>query len=200
MTKSKTNKNTQEQSASPAVEQEMQEPKAPVEPDADPRDLELADLKNQLVRLQADFDNHRKRQARERQDTIQQALADFMLELLPVLDNLDRGRNVALEHHADQAIKDGFEMIISQLNGLLERFSLVPVKETVGKPFDPNAAEAVSYLPSEEHPEGIVIAETRRGYWLHGRLLRAAQVVVSSGSVQTQGSDTEQTVEFTAEG
>jgi len=107
-----------------------------------------------------------------------------MLELLPVLDNLGRGREVAAQHHADQAIRDGFEMIISQLTGVLTRFGLAPVEDVVGKPFDPNTAEAVSYLPSPDQPEGMVLAETRRGYRLHGRLLRAAQVVVSSGPAQ----------------
>ncbi len=168
--------------ALPGSEQPPEPETMPEQPAADAAaENEALDLKNQLLRLQADFENHRKRMARERQETTQQALASFMIELLPVLDNLNRGREVALRQSSDKAILDGFDMIITQLTGVLERFSLTPVGETLGNPFDHNTSEALNYIPSEEYPEGIVLAETRRGYLLHGRLLRAAQVIVSSG-------------------
>ncbi len=175
MTKPKAHKPPNEKAPeTPANEQ-------PPAPEPDPREQELADLKAKLLRLHADFDNHRKRLLRERQDMALQAHADLMLELLPVLDNLDRGREVAAQRHADQAIRDGFEMIISQLDGILSRFGLSKIDDLTGKPFDPNVAEAVSYPSSPDKLEGTVIAETRRGYLLHGKLLRAAQTVVSSG-------------------
>lgn len=189
MTKSKLPKNhpenpsqTSTPAAPPASEPVLAQSPAP--PEGDPRDREFADLKDKFLRLQADFENYRKRLLRERQEMAHQALADFMIELLPVLDNLTRGQEVAAQHHADQAICDGFAKIIAQLKGILAKFGLIPIENTVGKPFDPNTAEAVSFLPSPDQPEGIVLTETRCGYRLHGRLLRPAQVVVSSGPAQ----------------
>ena len=150
--------------------------------DAPPADKELWD---RLVRLQADFDNYRKRMAKERQEVFHRAMESLMEELLPVLDHFELGLETAERQEGNAALVDGFRMIHRQLLTTLERFGLAPF-ETAGEPFDPHCHEAVNHLPSQEIPENAVLAQTRRGYRLGDRLLRAAQVVVSSGPPQDE--------------
>ncbi|MBN1674143.1 MAG: nucleotide exchange factor GrpE [Kiritimatiellae bacterium] len=160
----------------PPAQKEAQPPQG--ETGQEPEDIEA--LKNRLLRLQADFDNFRKRTLREKDELYQRANEDIMLELLPVLDHLELGLQAAREHHAAPAFVEGLQMVGDQLLGALKKFGLTPI-ETDCRPFDPEEHEAVSYLPSPERAEGQILVETRKGYRLGQRLLRAAQVVVSSG-------------------
>lgn len=141
---------------------------------------ELSKLKDRLLRLQADFDNFRKRTLREKTELFDSANQALMLELLPVLDHLLLGIKTASDHQADPAFREGLELILDQLQEVLSKFGLIPI-ETEGQPFDPNRCEAVNTLPSESEPEGTVLASVRRGYMLRNKLLRPAQVIVSSG-------------------
>lgn len=152
----------------------------PPPPAEDSAAAELARLKEQMLRLQADFENHRRRVERERAEVYQRANEDLMTELLVVLDHFELGLKTAEKHDTDKSVMDGFRMVSDQLMAALARFGLQPV-DAEGRDFDPHRHEAVTHVPSEEHPENVVIAQTRRGYMLGDRLLRAAQVVVSSG-------------------
>jgi molecular chaperone GrpE len=136
-------------------------------------------LRIQLMRLRADFDNFRKRQVRERADWIIRANEDLFLELLPVLDHYEMGLKSAKEHHTDNSVIEGFKLVYNQLIDLLEKFNVTPV-DAVGEAFDPHKHEALTHMPSDK-PAETVIEQVRRGYLLGDRLLRAAQVVVSSG-------------------
>jgi molecular chaperone GrpE len=140
----------------------------------------LAQLQDRLLRLQADFDNFRKRTLREKNELFDSANQALMLELLPVLDHLQLGIQAASAHQADPAFRDGLALIFDQLMGVLSKFGLSPI-ETEKQVFDPNRFEAVNTLPSATEPEGIVLAVVRRGYMLRNKLLRPAQVIVSSG-------------------
>ena len=167
-------KPAQPEPVAPQPAAEAPAPAAPTQPSAE------AQLKDQLLRLQADFDNFRKRTARDRLETQQQAAAQLIAALLPALDHFQLGLKNAQVHAQDANIVTGFQMIYTQL---LEAFTqaglaALPVE---GQPFDPNMHEAVTTVPSEEHPEGTVITEVRRGYTLGGKLLRPAQVIVSRG-------------------
>lgn len=142
---------------------------------------ELAQLKDRLLRLQADFDNFRKRTLREKTELFDSANQALMLELLPVLDHLHLGIKAAADQQADPAFREGLTMIFDQLQEVLSKFGLSPI-ETEGQAFDPNRFEAVNTLPSESEPEGTVLASVRRGYMLRNKLLRPAQVIVSSGA------------------
>lgn len=126
-----------------------------------------------LRRLKAEFENSRKRQERERTRIQESASERIILELLPILDNLDR----ALEHEGD--IREGVRATRDQLSETLAREGLIPV-DSDGEPFDPNLHEAVMSQPSEEHEEGTVIQTFQQGYVLNGRSIRAAKVVVSA--------------------
>ncbi len=157
---------------------------------------ELARAKDRLLRLQADFDNYRKRQARDRADWIRQANADLIEALLPVLDQTDRALE-ALSQKADEASKpwlDGFEIVRKSFLQALAKFGAEPIASPVGKPLDPTTAEAVSTLTTGRAAPGEVVFETRKGYRLGGRVLRAAQVVVEAepeGDAPAAGADKE---------
>ncbi|MFC1467128.1 nucleotide exchange factor GrpE [Verrucomicrobiota bacterium] len=138
-------------------------------------------LKLQFMRLQADFDNYRKRVARERTELYTRANQDLIEELLPVVDHYEMGLENAEKHEAEQSVLNGFKMVYDQMQGVLKKYNVTAV-ESIGKEFDPHTQEAVSHLPSAEYAENVVMAQVRCGYMIGDKLLRAAQVVVSSGN------------------
>jgi len=140
----------------------------------------LAQLQDRFLRLQADFDNFRKRTLREKNELFDSANQALMLELLPVLDHLQLGIQAASAHQADPAFQEGLTMLFDQLIGALTKFGLSPI-ETEKQVFDPNRFEAVTTQPSADQPEGMVLLKVRSGYMLRNKLLRPAQVFVSSG-------------------
>jgi len=141
---------------------------------------EIDQHKDQLLRLRADFDNFRKRALREKNEIYETANEALMLELLPVIDHLQLAVKSAREHKADEAFLKGLELIADQQMDVLARYGLEPFS-SLKQPFDPNLHEAVSCLPSETEPEGVIIAESRQGYRFKNKILRPAQVVVSAG-------------------
>jgi molecular chaperone GrpE len=137
-------------------------------------------LRDQFVRLQADFANFRNRTQRERVELYQRANEDLLLEILPVLDHYEMGLQTAEQHDADQAVTDGFKLVFDQFQNVLNKFNLTPI-EAVGEEFDPHKHEALTHMPSDEYAAEICSNQVRRGYMFGDKLLRAAQVVVSSG-------------------
>ncbi len=163
---------------------EVLEPETVEEPvDVDPLTSiqeENATLQDRLLRLQADFENFRKRTQRERSELYVRANEDLVEQLLPVLDTFELGMANAEKSGADSSILEGFALVHQQTLATLERFGLEPLNAE-GEPFDPHHHEAITHMPSADVAADSVIAQTRRGYRLGDRLLRAAQVVVSSG-------------------
>jgi len=143
-------------------------------------DVERAGAVDRLMRLQADFENYRKRMVRERAEVIRAANEDLMNELLPVLDHFDLALSAATNVAVPDAMTEGVRMVREQLLATLGKFGLEPI-DADGQPFDPAHHEAISHLPSDTVPENAVLAQTRRGYRLGEKLLRPVQVVVSSG-------------------
>ncbi|MCU0857843.1 MAG: nucleotide exchange factor GrpE [Pontiellaceae bacterium] len=137
-------------------------------------------LKNQLLRLQADFDNFRKRTQRERNELFLFANESLFLEMLPVIDHFEMGFKSADAHQADNSVTEGFRIVYNQLLDVLKKFN-VTAMDTVGEIFNPHRHEAVLHMPSDK-PAETVIEQVRRGYLLGEKLLRAAQVIVSSGT------------------
>lgn len=142
---------------------------------------ELETLKDRHLRLQADFENFRRRTHRERAEAQARAHEELMRNLVPVLDHFEIGLRSAAEHGADASILSGFELVQNELMRVLERAGLVAVEARPGDPFDPHLHEAVTHAPSDQHPPDTVLQQTRRGYRLGPVLIRPAQVVVSSG-------------------
>ena len=140
-------------------------------------------LRDQFVRLQADFANFRNRTQRERIELYQRANEDILLEILPVLDHYEMGLQTAEQHHADQAVMDGFKLVYDQFQNVLNKFNLKAI-DAVGEVFDPHKHEALTHMPSDEFPAEVCSNQIRRGYLFGDKLLRAAQVVVSSGPAE----------------
>ena len=140
-------------------------------------------LRDQFVRLQADFANFRNRTQRERVELYQRANEDLLLEILPVMDHYEMGLQTAEQQDTDPAVLDGFKLVYDQFQNVLNKFNLTPI-EAVGEAFDPHKHEALTHMASEEYPAEVCSAQVRRGYLFGDKLLRAAQVVVSSGPVE----------------
>jgi molecular chaperone GrpE len=131
-------------------------------------------LYDRLARLQAEFDNFRKRQAKENQDFRDYALNNAILGLLPIVDSFDR----ALQAKEGPEFRKGVELINRQFHDALTKLGVEPISAT-GQPFDPNLHQAVQTVESEDVPENHVVDEFQRGYRLKGRLLRPAMVTVA---------------------
>ena len=138
------------------------------------RDEYLADVK----RLAADFDNYRKRAAREQQSLVARAHERLVKDLLPVLDDLERALEAA-EQHEEAKLEDGVRLVHRELRGTLEKEGLVEI-ETDGE-FDPHVHEALLSQPSDED-DGAIVQVIQKGYRLGDRVLRPARVVISQGA------------------
>jgi molecular chaperone GrpE len=142
---------------------------------------ERDDMQDRLLRLQAEFDNYRKRMDRERRDLGDHFAAELLAEFLPVLDDVERAQRAA-DAIADPVLashRQGLDLIQKQFLELLKRRNVSPI-EAEGADFDPNLHQAVGQEVSDEHREGEVIDDLRRGYQLGDRLLRPSMVKVAT--------------------
>jgi len=135
-------------------------------------------LLDRLARLQAEFDNARKREARERQDSRDYAVSSTVEPFLGVMDNFQLA--LRAEGSAEQ-LRSGVELILKQMEDALRNLSVVPV-EAVGAQFDPRVHEALGSIETKEHPDHQVLEEIRRGYKLREKLLRPALVKIAVNS------------------
>lgn len=144
----------------------------------DPVSAELAETKDKLLRLAAEFENFKKRRIRERDEQQKYANERVLKELLPVLDNLERALDSARQAGQAANLVTGLDLVIHEFLRVLSREGVEPVL-AVGRPFDPAYQEALQSLETTESDPGTVVAEILRGYTLHGRVLRAGLVVVA---------------------
>ena len=142
---------------------------------------EAAEMKMRWLRSVADMENFRKRIAREKQDIIRNAAANVIESLLPVLDNMKLGLQAAENHPEAKDVVVGFKMVDDQLKSSLQEQGLEEIIPD-GEPFDPKLHECISHQTSEDIEEGKVMQTVRAGYRLNEKLIRAASVIVSSGS------------------
>lgn len=135
---------------------------------------------DRLLRTTADFDNYKKRAAREKQDAIKFANENLIGKLIPVLDALDMALTATqnAKNEANQSLQAGISMVYQQLKSVLSEAGLEEIN-AAGKPFDPNLHEAVSQKETADVPEDHVAEQMRKGYKLRDRLLRPASVVVA---------------------
>jgi molecular chaperone GrpE len=133
-----------------------------------------------LLRTTADFDNFKKRVAREKQEAIRYANEALLQKLVPLLDNFEMALAAIQQQQNDsaQSLRAGIQMVHQQFKTVLADAGLEEI-EALGKPFDPNLHEAVSQAETADVPEGQVLQQLRRGYRLRDRLLRPASVVVA---------------------
>jgi molecular chaperone GrpE len=135
-----------------------------------------------LQRMQAEFDNYRKRARREIAEASEAARGSLLRDFLPVLDNLSRALDAA-EHHEEGKVLNGVKLTESIFLDLLSREG-VQVVDPLGQSFDPALHEAMAYQPADQ-PEGTVIAVVEKGYLRNDRVLRPAKVAVSAGAAES---------------
>ncbi len=148
-------------------------------------------LKNQYVRIAADFDNFRKRQSRDQDDLKVQLICKSLSAILPIVDNFERARQqLKPESEEAQTLHRSYQGLYKQLVEVLKQQGVAPMR-VLGQQFDPNLHEAVLKEPSEKENEDIIIEELQRGYHLDGKVLRHALVKVSMGPGPTKNSQEE---------
>ena len=158
---------------------------------------ELEQLNNRHIRLQADFENHRRRTLMERQDTLQYGHQNVVKDLLGTVDNLDRAMEHASQSDAGdfESMLQGIELVRRELLGALVKYGVSEI-EAKGQIFDPKVHEALAQLEDETVPAGTVVEIIQKGYQLRDRMLRPARVVVSrqpdEGSKQAEGQPEDQ--------
>ena len=144
-------------------------------PEPDEQKKAFIELKDQFLRLAADFENFKRRTFQERESVIALANERFVIDLLEVVDNFDR----ALKSD-DSHLREGVEQIRQLFNAQLLRYGIIPM-DSLNKPFNPMEHEAIAHVASGE-PEGTVIDEVTRGYRMNEKVIRHAKVAVSKGN------------------
>lgn len=140
--------------------------------------VERDELKELLLRRQAEFDNFRKRTERERSEYLQYAGMELVRDMLPVLDDFDRALKTEC---SSPEYARGVEMIYNRMYETLKKMGLEPV-ESVGRPFDPHMHQAVERVETKDAEDGTILAEFQRGYLFKGKMLRPSMVKVAAGS------------------
>jgi len=139
------------------------------------KEEKIAELNNQLLRLQADFINFRKRSEKEKESSIKYGVESFACDLLPVLDNFQRALN---NENNEDAFYQGMKLIEQQLTNILNNYSITEI-DCLGKEFDPNYHHAVVMEESADFQEGMVIEVLQKGYILNDKVIRPSMVKVS---------------------
>ncbi len=142
---------------------------------------ELSDSRDRALRTQAESDNIRKRMRREMDDERKYATLPLLGELLPVVDNVSRALEAAEKVHAESPVVEGFKMVAQQLSNVLERNNCVRIP-ALHQPFNPHLHQAIAQQPSNEFPPNTVVGVAQEGYQVHDRVLRPAQVLVSTAA------------------
>ena len=187
-----TAKNSDTEKSTDGIEEELREvPETPVDETEtgqlsdDPVDmLEAArqaaiEARQDMLRMQADMENLRKRLIREQEKARRRTLERFMGDLLPVRDSLERGLEAAADPSATvESLREGKQLIMKMLSKAMGDHGLQTI-DPAGEAFNPEKHEAMTMLPSAEHDENTVIDVLEKGYQLHDRLIRPAKVVVS---------------------
>ncbi len=144
---------------------------------------------DRFLRVSAEFENYKKRSAREMADFKKFANESLIKELLSVVDNLERAINSsANDEYVNSSVVEGVNMTLKEILKIFEKYSVKPI-ESLGKTFDPNFHQAISQEETEEHPENTVLKEFNKGYLMHERLIRPSLVVVSKAKVKSGNDD-----------
>ncbi len=143
---------------------------------------QVADANDQVLRIQAEMQNVRRRVERDIENAHKYALDKFSADLLPVVDNLERALSaISVDDESQKAVAEGIELTLKSFVDVLSRFKIEPV-DPAGQPFDANLHQAVSMVPNPDLEPNTVMDVFQKGYTLNGRLIRPAMVVVSQGS------------------
>ena len=170
----------------PTTEEEMAQAETAVEEQQtqEPEETlsaEVAEAKDKYLRLYSEFENFRRRNAKERLELVKTASSDLIEQLLPVLDDFERAREANQSQEDPQAIKEGFDLIHNKLFKSLEAKGLKVMDTAKGTDFDTEMHEAVTRFPVEEEPlKGKIIDTAEKGYYLADKVIRFAKVVIGA--------------------
>lgn len=143
-------------------------------------EAELSEMKDKYLRLYSEFDNYKRRTAKERIDLAKTANQEMIVALLPVVDDFERARQSMQNAQDIESVKAGVELIFNKLAAILQQKGLTPMEAT-GQPFDAEIHEAITQIPApDESLKGKVIDEVEKGYYLNDKVVRFAKVVIGA--------------------
>ncbi len=143
------------------------------------KDAALAEANDKFLRVCAEYDNFRKRSAKEREGIYADSCAEVLTQILPILDNLERAAQYNTADVAESAVGKGLEMVLKSFSETLSKLGVTEI-ETLGKPFDPNLHNAVMHVDDEQYGENEVVEVLMKGYIKGDRVLRYAMVKVAN--------------------
>ncbi|NNK84815.1 MAG: nucleotide exchange factor GrpE [Desulfobacterales bacterium] len=147
---------------------------------------ETRETYERFLRISAEFENYKKRSAREMDDFRKFANQSLIKEMLAVVDNLERALTSSNGNSSvDKCMTDGVNLTLREILKVFEKFNVKPI-ESIGQPFDPNFHQAMMQEETDDYPENTVITELQKGYMIHDRLLRPSMVVVASSKAKTE--------------
>ena len=148
---------------------------------------EAKEAYDRFLRVSAEFENYKKRSAREMDDFRKYANQSLIKEMLAVVDNLERALNSSNGNSSiDKCMADGVNLTLKEILKVFEKFNVKPI-ESIGQPFDPTFHQAMMQEETDDYPENTVITELQKGYMIHDRLLRPSMVVVAAAKAKTEG-------------
>ncbi len=148
---------------------------------------EAKETHDRFLRVSAEFENYKKRSAREMDDFRKYANQSLIKEMLAAVDNLERALNSSNGNSSnDKCMADGVNMTLKEILKVFEKFNVKPI-ESIGQLFDPTFHQAMMQEETDEHPENTIITELQKGYMIHDRLLRPSMVVVAASKAKTEG-------------
>ena len=178
---------TRDNAVEPDKETEMTEEGRETEDPLETAKREAAENYDRLLRASAEFDNYKKRTAKEMSDLRKYATEALCKDLLNILDNLERAVESAnAETQGKEGVLEGVELTIREMLKVLEKNEVRPI-DPMGQPFDPTYHQALMQQESDEHPENTVVGVVQKGYTIHDRLLRPALVAVSTSKSAKSG-------------
>ena len=179
------------------TEEKIDEAVISVEEELERLQADVEAARDRMLRTAAEFENYKKRAERDKNDFMKYIATEFVTDLLPIMDNLERAIDATDQSKNEdvnavgqnfESFREGVRLIYKQLQDVLTRRGVTQI-EAVGKSFDPNVHEAVMQTPSEEYPANTVAAEFQKGYMLHDRVIRASMVSVSAGNPEGEGGE-----------
>lgn len=170
--------NTNHEDVIESTPEEATEPQASEGNDVELLQKQLDEAQQKLLRVQADYDNFRRRTLKEKEELAKYASAKLVESLLPTVDNFDRAIAATSTNQDFDSLVKGLDMIFRQLMGTMDAEGLT-VMNTVGEPFNPEFHQAVMTVETDEYEEGIVVEELQKGYILKDKVIRPAMVKVS---------------------
>lgn len=158
---------------------------------------ERDEFKDKFLRKAAELENYIKRSRKEREETRELIVADFILQMLAVTDNFERA--LAAQNSTLEQLLEGLKLTRQQLTDILKDYGLQPIPNSVGKPFDPQLHEAIFIEPTDEYPPNTIIEEYLKGYFLKDLILRPAKVRVAVPKENSETTEEETEQETSAE-